>query len=237
MADAEDDTEDDPGSLPALAARPLAVGAPGAPSLAAKATSPAASNIDALMQQRQKSVAQMYDDAAQQLQQTYRGPGTNDLLLRMAAAMMQPTASGSFGDALANTMGAVPGYLDSRNNYQDQLSKQLATLRLSKAKDLGDLQEKYLEAQMKAQEPGKVRSGIAPSTGQVMNLDTGAVITPFPSIAPGPEGAAAYAALPPGAHFLDVENNTVMRKPGGLNSAPLPMTGGQTPPASGTFRP
>ena len=118
---------------------PLAAAAPGGPG----------GSLDALLAQRRKSVADMYDEAAKQLQASYRGPDTSELLLALGAGLLQPTASGSFGEAIGQGVQGMLPLLQQRHSSRDALNKELAGIRMNKAKDIGDLEEKYLLAAMK----------------------------------------------------------------------------------------
>lgn len=134
-------------------------------------------SLDALLASRRKSVEDMYDEAAKQLQASYRGPDTSELLLALGAGLLQPTQGGSFGEVIGNGLQGVLPLLQQRHTSRDALNREMTSIRLNKAKDIGDLEEKYLVAQIKNNGPRKLRSAIDPSTGVVKNLDTG---TPLP---------------------------------------------------------
>jgi len=131
---------------------PLDVAA-AAPSMGAQSQGPQGS-LDALLERRRKSVAEMYDAAAAKLQAAYKGPSTNDLLLALGAGMLQPTRSGSFGEAIGNSLSSMLPFLQDRNKFRNTVAEKVAGLDMQKAKDLGDLEEKYLVAQIKGQSPG-----------------------------------------------------------------------------------
>lgn len=120
----------------------------------AMATSPVArqavpSGLDAAFDTQRRSVSDMYDQAAQQLQASYRGPGTSEMLLALGAGLLQPTRSGSFGEALGNGLQGVMPIISARNQFHNTSAHELATLRLAKAKGLSDLQAKYMLARLK----------------------------------------------------------------------------------------
>ena len=145
----------DAGELPALDGSsswspeqsPLDVAA-SAPTMGAQSQSSQA-GLDALLETRRKSVSEMYDAAAAKLQAAYRGPSTQDILLALGAGMLQPTRSGGFGEAVGNSLSAMLPILRERNQFRNTVAEKVAGLDMQKARDLGDLEEKYMVARMK----------------------------------------------------------------------------------------
>lgn len=122
----------------------------GATSLAAKpSASLNAKGLDILDASR-KNVAAIYDQAAQRLRDVYRGPSTGEMLVAMGAAMLKPTGSGSFGEALGNALGVMPEYLRGRREYHNAYGKELAALQRAYAHDITGLEGRYLTASGKA---------------------------------------------------------------------------------------
>lgn len=159
------------GEWPA-ATSPLDVAA-SAPTMGAQPQAPQG-GLDALLDCRRKSVAEMYDAAAQQLQAAYKGPSTNDLLLALGAGMLQPTRSGSFGEAVGNSLQSMLPFLQERNKFRNTVAEKVAGLNMQKARDLGDLEEKYLTAQMK--QPPRSRMTWSESLGRTIPLDEVVVV-------------------------------------------------------------
>lgn len=104
----------------------------------------------AVLEQSQQSVSKLYDDAASRLEAQYQGPNTNDLLLQIGAALMQPTESGRFMDALANAAQVVPAWAKGKRESQNEMLKARTGFDLQKAQALAGLQEKYITGSMKA---------------------------------------------------------------------------------------
>lgn len=134
----------------------------------------AAGGLDALLEQRRKSVAEMYDAAAAKLQAAYRGPSTQDILLALGAGMLQPTRSGGFGEAVGNSLSAMLPVLQERNKFRNTVAEKIAGLDMQKARDLGDLEEKYLAARLKA--PPRPRVAWSDNLGRTIPLDEVVVI-------------------------------------------------------------
>ena len=171
--------EDDEGELPALDGSSDWSAAPSPLDVAASASSAgaqpqAAGSLDALLETRRKSVADMYDAAAKQLQDAYKGPGTNDILLALGAGLLQPTRSGSFGEAIGNAVGTMLPVMQERNRFHNTVAEKVAGLNMQKARDLGDLEEKYLTARLKA--PPRPRVAWSDNLGRTIPLDEVVVI-------------------------------------------------------------
>lgn len=180
----QDDDEPDPDTDPELPAAdsnpaggfgvkpvvPLAV-QPGATANSLAVGLPAAGakpDLAALYQQGQKSISDLYTDALARLEAHYKGPDTSDLLISMGAAMMQPTPSGRFTDALANAASVIPEWAKGKRETANDLLKTRAEFELKQAEALGTYNARYLAAVTKDPNAGK---RIDPTTGLVIDLN------------------------------------------------------------------
>ncbi len=141
---------------------------PGAPNTAA---------LSGLLEGQRKSISDLYDTIATNIQQRYRAPDLNDMLVAIGTGMMSPPGendSGGFGGSLQRGLRGIGAYAQSRNAYRDDMNKMMSQLDIQKAKELASLGGKYITGAMRA--PAKPRTGFNPLTGALTNMDTGAPV-------------------------------------------------------------
>lgn len=129
--------------------------------------------MEGWLEQSRRSIADIYDKAAQDLQARYRGPSDKELLLAMGAAMLKPT-EGGFSEALSNAISVVPQFMQQKRTYQDQLSQLMARGQYDKARALASLEGRALTAM----KPAQRRTGFNPVTGTLVYMDTGEAVGP-----------------------------------------------------------
>lgn len=129
--------------------------------------------MEGWLEQSRKSIGDIYDQAARDLQARYRGPSDKELLLAMGAAMLKPTYGG-FGEALSNAVSVVPEFMQQKRAYQDQLSQLMAKGQYDKARALASLEARAVTAM----KPAQRRTGFNPVTGTLVYMDTGEAVGP-----------------------------------------------------------
>lgn len=105
--------------------------------------------LAAAMQQQSQSLADIYGNAAKELTARYQGPSRNDMLLALGSALLQPTRTGSFGEALANVGPAMQGFAQQRRQESNALEDKLLEMKMAQAKELSTLQGRYITAAYK----------------------------------------------------------------------------------------
>lgn len=112
--------------------------------------------LSGIMAAQRKSIADMYDNIAANIQKRYRAPDTSDLLLAIGAGMLAPPGeneAGGFAGSLQRGMRGVGQYAASRRDYKDELNKMLSQVDTQKATSLAGLESKYLSAAAAAAKP------------------------------------------------------------------------------------
>ncbi len=128
--------------------------------------------MEGWLEQSRRSIADIYDKAAQDLQARYRGPSDKELLLAMGAAMLKPT-EGGFNEALSNAISVVPQFMQQKRTYQDQLNQLMAKGQYDKARALASLEGRALTA-MKPRTPTELAT--VDTLGNIRHKTTKAVI-------------------------------------------------------------
>jgi len=149
-------------SIPGEEASPLAVMNPaatedddeGAPSdLSAR---PDISTLSGILAGQRKSIGDLYDKITQNIQQRYRKPDINDLLINVGMGMMSAPGendSGGFGGAVQRGLRGLGTYAQSRRAYETDMNKALSGLEIEKAKQMAALEGKYLTSAAAALKP------------------------------------------------------------------------------------
>lgn len=127
--------------------------------------------LEGLMEKRRQSLSALYDKAASDLQARYKGPDTNDLLLSLGAAFLQPTENGKFSESLGNVPMALLQHTRAKRDFGNDMAGLMGKLEIERAQSLGDLEEKYLTGVMKT--PPRDRIQMDPIRGVPINVDTG----------------------------------------------------------------
>jgi len=135
---------------------------------------------------QRKSIGALYDKITQNIQERYRKPDLNDLLVQVGLGMMSAPGendSGCFGGAVQRGLRGIGTYAQSRRAYETDMNKMLSNLEIEKAKQMAALEGKYLTGAAAALKPRPRRTAISPITGEVVDLETAEVIQrPAPKI-------------------------------------------------------
>lgn len=195
------------GSLAAMpGASSLAVsgGDEGAEDAADLAALPGAGNLAGILKGQRKSISDLYDTITQNIQERYRKPDINDLLVNIGVGMMSAPGendSGGFGGAVQRGLRGIGTYAQNRRAYETDMNKMLSQIEVQKAKDLAGLEEKYLTSAAAAMKPAPLRTVgtqvvngkiVAvredPRTGQISTTEIGdapANLKPIPGVTSG----------------------------------------------------
>lgn len=98
-------------------------------------------------------------------------------LLMLAAALGQPTRTGSFGETLGNFSAALAGSMKGQRERKEALEDALYKQQTAKDALMAQLEARYITAAGKSD---KKRTGFNPVTGKLVDMDTGLPITPPP---------------------------------------------------------
>jgi hypothetical protein len=191
-----EDEEDDQYDVGGLGAAPLG-------------SSPAAL---AAWQQAQALVApgnqrnlDLLNAARERIRQQRVGPSQSEQLFAIAAALGQPTRTGTFGETMGNLSGAILKQQAAKRTAQEEkqalLEKygmdiedrrlRMLTSAANQAGQTYSRTEAARVAQARLDKPQRRRTAISPVDGRIYDLDTGAVVEPPAQDVP----AAAVAYL------------------------------------------
>jgi hypothetical protein len=115
-----------------------------------------ANSLSGILAGQRKSIGDLYDKITQNIQQRYRKPDINDLLVNVGMGMMSAPGendSGGFGGAVQRGLRGIGTYAQSRRAYETDMNKMLSELETAKVKDLAGLEEKYLTSAASALKP------------------------------------------------------------------------------------
>jgi hypothetical protein len=107
---------------------------------------------------QRKSIGALYDKITQNIQQRYRKPDLNDLLVQVGMGMLSPPGEdddGGFGGAVKRGLRGVGSYAQSLRAYETDMNKMLSNLEIEKAKQMAALEGKYLTSAAAALKPKK----------------------------------------------------------------------------------
>lgn len=110
---------------------------------------PDVSTLAGILKGQRKSIGDLYDKITENIQQRYRKPDINDLLIAIGTGMMSAPGendSGGFGGAVQRGLRGIGTYAQSRRAYEQDLNKLMSQIEIEKAKTLAGLEEKYLTA-------------------------------------------------------------------------------------------
>lgn len=105
---------------------------------------------------QKKSISNLYDKIAQDIQKRYRAPDISDLLMAVGMGMMSPPGENDEGGLRGSIMRGLRGigsYAQSRQAYKSDINKMLSNIDVQKAKSLADLEERYLTGAAAAMKP------------------------------------------------------------------------------------
>lgn len=142
-------------------------------------------SLAGILAEQRQSIGALYDKITQNIQQRYRKPDLNDLLVQVGMGMLSPPGEnddGGFGGAVKRGLRGVGSYAQSLRAYDTDMNKMLSNLEIEKAKQMAALEGKYLTGAAAALKPRPRRTAIN-SRDEVVDLDTAEVIQrPAPKI-------------------------------------------------------
>lgn len=131
------------------------VGAGDAPSSDLSAR-PDMTTLAGILKGQRQSIGELYDKITENIQQRYRKPDINDLLIAIGTGMMSAPGegdSGGFGGAVQRGLRGIGTYAQNRRAYEQDMNKMLSQVEIEKAKTMADLEEKYLSGAAAALKP------------------------------------------------------------------------------------
>jgi hypothetical protein len=117
---------------------------------------PDISTLSGILSEQRQSIGDLYDKITQNIQQRYRKPDINDLLVQVGMGMMSAPGendSGGFGGAVQRGLRGLGTYAQSRRAYETDMNKALSNLEIEKAKQMAALEGKYLTGAAAALKP------------------------------------------------------------------------------------
>lgn len=113
-------------------------------------------SLAGILAEQRQSIGALYDKITQNIQQRYRKPDLNDLLVQVGLGMMSAPGendSGGFGGAVQRGLRGIGTYAQSRRAYETDMNKALSNLEIEKAKQMAALEGKYLTSAAAALKP------------------------------------------------------------------------------------
>lgn len=120
------------------------------------AAKPGVAGLGGILKSQRQSIGELYDTITQNIQQRYRKPDINDLLVNVGMGLMSPPGEndqGGFAGAVQRGLRGIGTYAQSRREYETDMNKMLSQIEIQKAKDLAGLEEKYLTSAAAAMKP------------------------------------------------------------------------------------
>lgn len=131
--------------------------------------------LQGILSGQRTSIGNLYDTITQNIQQRYRAPDINDMLIAIGTGMMAPPGEGEdggFGGAIQRGLRGVGTYAAQKSAYDTDLNKMMSQVEIQRAKDLADLEGRYATGAASLLKPRTPRTGFNPVTGVLTNLDT-----------------------------------------------------------------
>lgn len=136
-----------------LAVQPGAEDDQGDSDLAAK---PGLAGLSGILANQRNSISNLYDKITQNIEKRYRAPDLNDMLVQIGMGMMSAPGendAGGFAGSLQRGLRGIGTYAQNRRAYEQDMNKMMSEVEIQKAKDMADLEEKYLSAAAAAAKP------------------------------------------------------------------------------------
>jgi hypothetical protein len=102
--------------------------------------------LKGILTNQRQSIGDLYDKITQNIQQRYRAPDINDLLISIGTGMMSAPQEGDnsgFAGAIQRGIRGLGPYAQSRRAYETDMNQMMSNIEIQKAKDLADLEGKY----------------------------------------------------------------------------------------------
>lgn len=117
---------------------------------------PDLTTLKGILEGQRTSIGDLYDKITENIQQRYRKPDINDLLIAIGTGMMSAPGendSGGFGGAVQRGLRGIGTYAQNRREYEQDLNKLMSQIEIEKAKTMAGLEEKYLSGAAAALKP------------------------------------------------------------------------------------
>jgi len=102
--------------------------------------------LQGLLTGQRKSIGDLYDTITQNIQQRYRAPDINDMLIAIGTGMMSAPGendAGGFAGAVQRGLRGIGPYAQSRRAYANDMNNMMSKVEIQKAQDLAALEGKY----------------------------------------------------------------------------------------------
>ena len=146
--------------------------------------------LKSILSGQRQSIGDLYDKITQNIQQRYRAPDINDMLIAIGTGMMAPpedTDNSGFAGAIQRGIRGIGSYAQQRRSYETDMNKMMSEIEIQKAKDLAGLEEKYATgaaALLKPRTPSSLSPVFVTPGEPVRSRATGSIIKepPQPAI-------------------------------------------------------
>lgn len=131
------------------------------------AVRPDMSALEGIIKGQRQSIGDLYDKITQNIQQRYRAPDINDLLVAIGTGMLSgpgEDGEGGFRGSLMRGLQGVGQYAQARKAYDTDLNKMMSQVEIQKAKDIADLEAKYASGAASLLKPRSAGSTTSPVT-------------------------------------------------------------------------
>lgn len=148
--------------------------------------------LQGILSGQRTSIGNLYDTITQNIQQRYRAPDINDMLIAIGTGMMAPPGEGEdggFGGAIQRGLRGVGTYAANKRAYETDLNKMMSQVEIQRAKDLADLEGRYATGAASLLKP------VAPSPMKSVVVENGQAYDPISGAAITQPSDAAWAAL------------------------------------------
>lgn len=157
---------------------------------------PDLSTLAGILTGQRKSIGDLYDKITENIQQRYRKPDINDLLIAIGTGMMSAPGendSGGFSGSLQRGLRGIGTYAQNRRAYEQDLNKMLSQVEIEKAKTMAGLEEKYLSG---------AAAALKPQNSFSYQLDQNGNVREVPKKVHHPMTEAEYNAIPIGEYYV-----------------------------------
>lgn len=184
----------------------------------------AAGDLQGLLGQQRASIGNLYDKITANIEQRYRKPDINDLLVNIGMGMLTPpgpTGEGGFRGSLMRGLQGVGNYAAQQREYEQNINKMMSDVEIAKAKELADLESKYITSAaglLKPRVPRVVGTQVVdgkvvtvfqdPDTGEVSTSEIGKAPTKLQPV-PGMTANGGPVMFDPAKGYIDQYGNPV----------------------------
>lgn len=114
--------------------------------------------LQGVLSGQRQSIGDLYDTITQNIQKRYRAPDINDMLIAIGTGMMSAPGegdAGGFGGAVQRGLRGIGTYAAQKSAYDADMNKMMSQVEIQRAKDLADLEGRYVTGAASLLKPTK----------------------------------------------------------------------------------